>query len=163
MYKIFRICSAAFLAAAVGVGAAIADPAVNDHVITSTRMGPVSLGMTMTQLRAAMPPPNRSSAVSNNIIEAIWLDPAFHVRVRTDTDAACSMTAWDDAYATEGGLKVGQTQFDMRAVLGKPDSLVFNRYPNQWDATYPDLNLYVEGVSDTGIIIALTVGACPYI
>jgi hypothetical protein len=117
--------------------------------------------MPMTQLRSAMPPPSRSSALSNNLIEVIWLKPVLHVVVRTDYNVVCRMTAYDDAYSTAGGVKVGATQFDMRAVLGKPDSLVFNRYPNQWNASYAALNLVVDGRSDTGVIEILTVGSCP--
>lgn len=133
---------------------------IYDHTITPNRAGPVSLGMPGAQVLSMYGSPSRSIDGTTYTM-AIWSSPNISVSIRHDTQQVCSIEVSDNSYATEGGVGVGSTQFDMRLKLGNPTSMY---YPpgGVWRANYSNYGYAIFGYTSDGRITAIYIGFGSY-
>ncbi|HYL99311.1 MAG TPA: hypothetical protein VEZ90_10175, partial [Blastocatellia bacterium] len=124
---------------------------INDSLITSTRAGPIYLGMPIQQLRSLYGAP-AGIQTQGSYLQADYGRPSTpNMIIGIDQkQRVCRIFVYDDALATQDGVRVNHaTQFDLRAILGAPDYIYehIDRYSNtnQWVWGYRKLGMEFSG------------------
>ncbi|HSN18352.1 MAG TPA: hypothetical protein VLV87_09075 [Gammaproteobacteria bacterium] len=132
------------------------EPTFNDYVIVpGVRIGSVSIGMTGKQLLDVMGSPQ--SALNYSDGAAYHYPGNFGVVLVNATQQVVRVTASESSYQTQEGLKTGQTDLEMRTILGNPDETINvgndqspyyrNCYDKKGIAVYVDWNGKIASIS----------------
>lgn len=138
---------------------------IHDSLITGSRAGPIYLGMPMAQLRAEYGSPAGIQTVGL-YMQADYGGPGVPNMIVgiNGEQRVCSIFVYDGSFATQQGIKINQTQFDLRAALGAPDYIREHAqvYSNtdQWIWGYKSLGLEFSGRSNPSLIWGIQVGHC---
>lgn len=98
-----------------------AQPHYNDHlVVPGKRIGSVSIGMTAKQVLDVMGSPLQTYRFTDGA--NYRYSGNFYVLVDDATQQVWRAAIEDYSYQTKEGFGVGQTELEMRAKLGNPDS-----------------------------------------
>jgi len=93
-------------------------PMFDELIIPGQRIGPVAIGMAGADLLKALGPPRQSfhsaKATHNHFGNGLW------VTVRDTDNKVVGIGTSDPRYRTKDGLRVGATEFEIRAHLGVP-------------------------------------------
>lgn len=161
-----HLCRTALLTAMVALAACASspplppppstEPTFNDYLIVpGVRIGSVSIGMTGKQLLDVMGSPE--SALNYTDGAAYHYPGNFGVVLENATQQVVRVTATESSYETKDGLKTGQTELEMRTMLGNPDETINagndqnpyyrNCYDKKGMAVYVDWNGKIGSIS----------------
>ncbi len=146
-----RVRIAALLALASITGAcASAPPDLNDSlVVPGERVGPVVLGMPLSQLIAVAGTPRRTTLLEGSAAATYEFD-GFSVAAH---DTVYWIIVDSPVYRTAQGAAVGAEQIEARSAFGRPECVV-----TRGDRTIYDYrNLYVEVANATGRVTKMGV------
>jgi len=91
-------------------------PAIHDHtIVIGQRVGPISLGMSESQLADAVGKPTTEQSYGGNRRGLTFTELKIHTVV--DTGRVVFVSPLDASYTTTTGLRVGAREEDVRPVL----------------------------------------------
>ena len=129
------------LLAAVAVLLPVNARAENDHLIVPwRRIGPVSLGMTATDLVRILGEPTQKNA--GPVVTVYHWQDDLAVTVRTDISSVTQICAVSPDYATAKGLRPGLPETAMADIMGEPQNS--HLYRGWWKLSYT--NFYWGGL-----------------
>jgi len=129
-----------------------------DHLITEDRVGPIYVGMPVSQLREVIGRKDRIFDFSGYLY-VDWYAEDIEIYIRSDYKTICSITVSTPTYKTAEGIQIQSKESALRLAYGNPSKK--KQGPGGWVYWYSKPNIQFTGQTLGDIVTTIGIGQCP--